>query len=510
MDRLIAANSVDAGHADVAPGAGTPAFATSGNPGVAPATQFPAYQYNAIQEELMAIITAAALAPARTNNAQVLAAIRTLIGNQSGNFYDYAGNPNGNVAGRAGNPGVSPPDFCWDSTNNILYVCSVTGGAGAANWITPTGTGVNYSGGVTAGTAAAQTLAVVVPSGFALALGVTVTASAGFNSVAGGTTMNVAGSGNVAVYKNTGAGPAPIGVGDQVLGDLYSWTYNGAYWIQGQQSLGVLALLGIGAGLRNQGDGNAQANDRVVAGATGVLAGIADHRTCKVNAAAAVYTIPLSTGLWSGWAFDGYSLGGTVTITPNGADAINGGTTGASLLIAQGCYFRVTTDAAGNLMVFVQQLSPQTLWVQEEQASGTNSADGAMANNAWNTRTLNTIKLNSIPGVSLSGNQITLPAGQYDVRALSPCFNTDGFRIRLYNVTDGAPLVAGNNQSVRSGSYGNDVYDFAPLIAAFTLTAAKTIRLEMWPRGTTGLTGGDAVTTGDPEVYSSVFIRKTA
>lgn len=80
MDRLIATNSVPAASADTAPAAGTPQFATNGNPVTAvPATQLPAYQYNAIQEELIAIIAAASIAPDRNNNAQVLAAIRALI-----------------------------------------------------------------------------------------------------------------------------------------------------------------------------------------------------------------------------------------------------------------------------------------------------------------------------------------------------------------------------------------------------------------------------------------------
>lgn len=79
MDRLIAANSVPAGQADLAPTVGTPQFATSGNPATAtPATVFPAYAWNAVQEELIAVITGGGLTPDRTNNAQVASAIRAL------------------------------------------------------------------------------------------------------------------------------------------------------------------------------------------------------------------------------------------------------------------------------------------------------------------------------------------------------------------------------------------------------------------------------------------------
>jgi len=80
MDRLIATNSVASGSADTAPVSGTPQYATSGNPATnTPATVFPAYQYNALQEELMAIITAGGITADRTNNAQVIAAIRNVI-----------------------------------------------------------------------------------------------------------------------------------------------------------------------------------------------------------------------------------------------------------------------------------------------------------------------------------------------------------------------------------------------------------------------------------------------
>lgn len=106
MDRLIATNSVNSGAADVAPVTGTPQFATSGNPGTGiPATVLPAYAFNAIQEELIAVIAAAGIATNRTNNAQVLAAIRalakqsmTLVDTGAANAYT-AVNPTPLVAG---------------------------------------------------------------------------------------------------------------------------------------------------------------------------------------------------------------------------------------------------------------------------------------------------------------------------------------------------------------------------------------------------------------------------
>ncbi|PXW23418.1 hypothetical protein [Paraburkholderia caballeronis] len=87
MDRLIASNTVPQAQADTAPATGTPAFATDGNPSTnVLATQWPAYQYNAIQEELIAIIAAAGLTPNRNNNNQILAAIRSIVAGARGTF----------------------------------------------------------------------------------------------------------------------------------------------------------------------------------------------------------------------------------------------------------------------------------------------------------------------------------------------------------------------------------------------------------------------------------------
>ena len=85
MDRLIAPNSVDADHADTAPVTGTPGFATDGNPATGvPATLWPSYQYNAIQEELIAIIDAGSLTPSKETNTQVRDAVLALFAKING------------------------------------------------------------------------------------------------------------------------------------------------------------------------------------------------------------------------------------------------------------------------------------------------------------------------------------------------------------------------------------------------------------------------------------------
>ncbi|GBQ92056.1 hypothetical protein AA23498_1352 [Acetobacter nitrogenifigens DSM 23921 = NBRC 105050] len=62
MDFLIAANSVPLADRDVAPASGTPQWATDGDPTTSvPATDFPAYIFNAILSEITTAITAGGL-----------------------------------------------------------------------------------------------------------------------------------------------------------------------------------------------------------------------------------------------------------------------------------------------------------------------------------------------------------------------------------------------------------------------------------------------------------------
>lgn len=76
MERIIAENTVNLSGADVQPVSGTPNYATSGNPffGI-PATVFPAYAWNMVQEELRNIVIAGGLTPDGTSWEQVWQAI---------------------------------------------------------------------------------------------------------------------------------------------------------------------------------------------------------------------------------------------------------------------------------------------------------------------------------------------------------------------------------------------------------------------------------------------------
>jgi hypothetical protein len=92
MDRLIATNSVNLAGADTAPVTGTPQYATSGNPATnTPATVYPAYAFNAMQDEVMNVILGAGLTPNRNAWNQLITAILSLSQTQNGTAFTTAG-----------------------------------------------------------------------------------------------------------------------------------------------------------------------------------------------------------------------------------------------------------------------------------------------------------------------------------------------------------------------------------------------------------------------------------
>jgi len=86
MDLLIAPYTVTKEQADTAPATGTPGWATDGNPATnKPATQWPAYAFNGMQEELVSVILGGGQTLNRNDNTLLLKAIQKLITTAVGN-----------------------------------------------------------------------------------------------------------------------------------------------------------------------------------------------------------------------------------------------------------------------------------------------------------------------------------------------------------------------------------------------------------------------------------------
>jgi hypothetical protein len=168
-----------------------------------------------------------------------------------------------------------------------------------------------------------------------------------------------------------------------------------------------------------------------------------------------------------------------------------------------------TTDPAidpTNYVLLSAGTGYTTLHVREEYASGTASLSGS-GTNLTITRVLNTTKANTIPGASVAGNQITLPAGQYDFGGNAPAQTSSGQqRAYLYCVTDAAVVALGASGNGSGNCFVN---------GEFTSASTKLYELRNYINGNGNsfvyfLGAGSTNQAGQPEVYADITIRKLA
>lgn len=143
------------------------------------------------------------------------------------------------------------------------------------------------------------------------------------------------------------------------------------------------------------------------------------------------------------------------------------------------------------------------LHVRDEKANGT---DGGALNSGTQTRTLNTVVTNTITGASLSGsNQVTLPAGTYEVLGGAPAHDVDRHKTHLYNITDAAIQLFGENAFL---AVADTVQTWASVRGTFVLASPKVFELRHFAQTTKGAPFGAGVATsdGNVEVYATLFI----
>ncbi len=110
----------------------------------------------------------------------------------------------------------------------------------------------------------------------------------------------------------------------------------------------------------------------------------------------------------------------------------------------------------------------------------------ANTSTGWNTRGLEDEEINEIAGASLAANQITLPAGTYEVEAVQGVGNQSGaqrfFGSRFQNITDASTPIDGINLSLGvDGGFGSQIY----LSGRFTIPSAKVFELQIWTNAAT-------------------------
>jgi hypothetical protein len=133
---------------------------------------------------------------------------------------------------------------------------------------------------------------------------------------------------------------------------------NAATLALGRSNLGLKAMAqeGIGAGIQDDGAGNARVDFTLASDATNQAVTSAFHLTERMATGPITYTLPRANTLWNGFGFWIHVVsGGVVTIAVDAHDTIESLASGASGTLYIGQWAYITTDAAasGNWRVSV-------------------------------------------------------------------------------------------------------------------------------------------------------------
>jgi len=150
------------------------------------------------------------------------------------------------------------------------------------------------------------------------------------------------------------------------------------------------------------------------------------------------------------------------------------------------------------------KIDRQIFIVEYNRTSGT--AAGGSTAGSWQDRTIDTSVVNTIPGASLSSNQIVLPVGSYEVTGWCTSFRTGTTGSRLRDDGDTTTYA------ISSAAYG-DTSDGDNILNHFndyfTLGSSTTLDLQTKGGTTQGTDGfGRAASTGEQEIYVQLkFIK---
>lgn len=149
----------------------------------------------------------------------------------------------------------------------------------------------------------------------------------------------------------------------------------------------------------------------------------------------------------------------------------------------------------------------QVLWVRDEKPSGTTG--GASITQGSQARTLNSVRINTISGASVSSNQITLPAGRYRISFSVPGAYCGAHQAFLWSVTDSTLLVHGSSENVPNASAIVSTRSVV-MNSELVLSVQKVFELRHFTYSVYQNGLGVATNSGYGEVYSEVFIEKVA
>lgn len=152
----------------------------------------------------------------------------------------------------------------------------------------------------------------------------------------------------------------------------------------------------------------------------------------------------------------------------------------------------------------VTMIPNQMVVVVDEKTA--NTAGGTFTQDVWQTRELNTLRVNDDSIGSLASNQITLPAGTYECWISAPAFNVNRHMIRLQDITDVSTIIPGTSE------LATDAVDITPrsfIHHKFTLSVSSALEVQHRCQLTQAANGfGVESNVGVVETYTVAVFRK--
>lgn len=201
------------------------------------------------------------------------------------------------------------------------------------------------------------------------------------------------------------------------------------------------------------------------------------------------------------------------SITTVGTSLITAATWGdvlASLPVGTAATANIGTSAGEVVAVSANGTLPLPPFILVKDVKPNGSTGQSLTANTWVARNLNTIATNTITGASLASDQITLPAGTYDVEATAPGFLVNSHVTRLQDATNGVTLVEGTAENSHS-SFSTQTHSM--ISGRFTLSGTSALELQHMVVTSNASGGGSgAVPTGytGASVFSQIKITMVA
>jgi hypothetical protein len=164
--------------------------------------------------------------------------------------------------------------------------------------------------------------------------------------------------------------------------------------------------------------------------------------------------------------------------------------------------------------LWLGQFGQPTCYVKEVQATNVNSSTSLSAG-SFVTSVLNTTE-GDCSFLSLASNVITLEAGSYDVDCSQPFFVNDStnlayaLQVRFRNTSDSTTGTLIDNGYIRGSGATAGHIDMPRVnpIGRVNIASSKNYELQVYTSNATSITAGQAINTGEQEVYGRCKITK--